>query len=121
MTNGCDEMLALLIETSMSSSTPGSLSRPDFLTDVTWPVTVAPRGNAVDPFATSGCVSTPVNSSPALAVSLDRFSLIRTLIGVPAGKPGDLDECLCACINEPNSNTVQTVNNTLETEFIIYA
>src|SRR5438477_11324717 len=114
MTNGWDEMLLLLIETRASSSTPGSLSRPDFLTDVIWPMTVAPRGNAVDPFATSGCVSTPVNSSPAWAASLDRFSLIRTLIGVPAGKLGDRDERRCACIKDASSNTVQTVSNTLE-------
>src|SRR5438552_4198139 len=115
MTNGWDEMLLLLIETSTSSSTPGSLSRPDFFTDVIWPVTVAPRGNAVDPFATSGCVSTPVNSSPALAVSLDSFSLIRTLIGVPAGKSGDRDERRCAWMKDASSNTVQTVRNTFET------
>src|SRR5205807_2558099 len=114
MTNGCDETLALLIETSVSWSTPGSLNRTDFFADVIWPATVAPLGNTVDPFAISDCVSTPVNSSPALAVSLERFSLIRTLIGVPAGKLRGPDECRCACKKDPSS-TMQTTTNALET------
>src|SRR5215510_3267295 len=45
------------------------------------------------PFTATGWVRTPVNRSPGRAVSLESFSLMRTLMGVPAGMPGKGDAC----------------------------
>src|SRR5215510_8111619 len=45
------------------------------------------------PFTATGWVRTPVNRSPGRAVSLESFSLMRTLMGVPAGIPGKGDAC----------------------------
>src|SRR2546423_13895161 len=46
ITNGWEETFPLLMETSMSSRTPGSLNRPDFFAAATCPSTLPPTGNA---------------------------------------------------------------------------
>src|SRR5947209_18594028 len=102
MRNGCDDTLVLPTDTSINSSTPGSLNLPDFFAAVTCPATSVPAENAVRPFTTTGCVSTPVNRSPVRDSSLERFSLILTLIAVPAGMLHDPEECRCALAREPD-------------------